>query len=79
MLKALVREFSRVMMMLYSPETIGWEFKDQKMSRGRSPFAIIHWTPAISPVFDGSSPNSNGVIRGGTAKSHNSKDNFVYE
>lgn len=52
--------------MLCSPLIIGIEFKDQKISNGKSPRATMQKTIVTSPTFAGESPKSKGVICGGT-------------
>lgn len=49
-----------------SPLIMGREFSVHLMVMGTSPFCTMHWTPAFSPVFTGSSPNEKGAMDGGT-------------
>lgn len=62
----LVRWFNLMIVMPFSPDTIGDEFRTQRISIGKSPLLAIHWIPTLSPVFVGSSPNANGIICGET-------------
>lgn len=64
MLNELNLEFSRTIVILFSPVMMGLEFNVQYISIGKSPFETIHCTPVYSPLFNGSSPKSNGVTCG---------------
>lgn len=53
--------------MVAEGETGSW-LNHQDMFSGWSPWDTVHWIVADSPAWNGSSPNENGIIFGGTAR-----------
>lgn len=51
-----------LIIMPFSPDTMGSLFKVHLICIGKSPLTIIHETPVLSPVLNDSSPNVNGII-----------------